>query len=86
VFRVGAEDAASVFLTTPGRIGLSDLSTDGRWLLAPVALADGAIRILAVAIDGRPIVSAPRPADLIAGAAGEAAPAARPVPELRIQP
>jgi hypothetical protein len=86
VFRVGAEDAASVVLSTPGRIGLSDLSTDGRWLLAPVALADGAIRILAVAIDGRPAVSAPRPADLLAGAAGEAAPAARPVPELRIQP
>jgi hypothetical protein len=85
VFRVGVEDAATVALTTPGRIGLPDLSYDGRWLLAPAALADGGVRILAVAVDGRP-AGATRPADVLTGAPGEAAPATRPVPELRIQP
>ena len=86
VFRVDAEDAASVALTTPGRLGLSDLSYDGRWLLAPAALADGSIRILAVAVDSRPVAAAPRPADVLLGVAGEMPVAARPVPELRIQP
>ena len=86
VFRVGVEDAATVALTTAGRAGLPDLSFDGRWLLTPAVLADGSIRVLAVAVDGRPVPSAPRPADVVAADPGEAAPAARPVPELRIQP
>jgi hypothetical protein len=86
VFRVGAEDAATVALSVAGRVGLPDLSYDGRWLLVPAALGDGSIRVLAVAVDGRPVASAPRPADVVPAAPGEEAPPARPVPELRVQP
>ena len=39
VFRVGAEDAATVAIAAVGRLGMPDLSFDGRWLLAPVARA-----------------------------------------------
>src|SRR4051812_45716266 len=35
VFRVGVEDAATVAIAAVGRLGMPDLSFDGRWLLAP---------------------------------------------------
>jgi hypothetical protein len=85
VFRVGAQDEAATALTAPGRLGLPDLSFDGRWLLAPTAGPDGAVRVLSTAVDGRPSV-APRPADVIAARPGETPPALRPAPLLRIQP
>jgi hypothetical protein len=85
VFRVGVEDAATIAIAALGRLGLPDLSFDGRWLLAPVAAADGSVRVLATAADGRP-AAAPAPVDVVRGGAGESAPAARPAPQLRIQP
>ena len=85
VFRVGAEDAATVAIAAIGKLGMPDLSFDGRWLLAPVAAADGGVRVLSVAVDGRP---APTPAavDVVRAGAGEAPPAGRALPQLRIQP
>ncbi len=85
VFRVGAEDEATVALTAPGRLGLPNLSFDGRWLLAPVLAPDGAVRVLATPVDGRPGLT-PRPADVIPARPGEAPSATRPAPLLRIQP
>jgi hypothetical protein len=86
VFRVGAEDAATAAIVTPGRLGLPDLTYDGRWLLAPALAADGSIRILAAAVDGRPASVPPRPADVIAAAPKGLPPVARRLPQLRIQP
>ena len=85
IFRVGAEDAATVAIASAGKLGLPDLSFDGRWLLAPVAAADGSVRVLSVAVDGRP-ATAPAPVDAVRAGPGEAPPAARPLPQLRIQP
>ncbi|HXU05097.1 MAG TPA: IPT/TIG domain-containing protein [Polyangia bacterium] len=85
VFRVGAEDAATVAIAAVGRLGMPDLSFDGRWLLAPVAATDGSVRVLSAAVDGRP-APAPAPVDVIRATPGEAPPAARPLPQLRIQP
>jgi hypothetical protein len=85
VFRVGVEDTATVAIAAIGRLGMPDLSIDGRWLLAPVASADGSVRLLSTAADGRP-AAAPAPVDVIRGGPGEAAPADRPSPLLRIQP
>ncbi|HEY5451734.1 MAG TPA: hypothetical protein VIQ54_23425 [Polyangia bacterium] len=85
VFRVGAEDAASVAIAAVGRLGMPDLSFDGRWLMAPVTATDGSVRVLSVAVDGRP-APAPAPADVIRAGAGDAPPGARPTPQLRIQP
>jgi hypothetical protein len=85
VFRVGAEDAATVAIAAVGRLGAPDLSFDGRWLLAPVAAADGSVRVLAAAADGRP-APPPAPVDVVRAGAGESPPAARPLPLLRIQP
>jgi len=87
VYRLGEEDTATVVLASPGRLGRSDITPEGRWLLAPAAAPDGAVRVLAAAIDGRPAPpSAARPVDAVAAGAGELPPANRPVPELRIQP
>jgi hypothetical protein len=85
VFRVGAEDAATIAIAALGRLGAPDLSFDGRWLLAPVAAADGSIRVLSAAVDGRPAPS-PAPLDVVRAGPGEASPATRPLPQLRIQP
>ena len=85
VFRVGVEDEATVAIAAVGRLGTPDLSFDGRWLLAPVAGSDGAIRVLSTAVDGRPAPT-PAPVDVVRAAPGEAPPAARPLPQLRIQP
>jgi hypothetical protein len=85
VFRVGAEDAAAIAIAALGRVGTPDLSFDGRWLLAPVASNDGSVRVLSAAVDGRPAPS-PAPVDVVRAAPGEAPPASRPLPELRIQP
>jgi hypothetical protein len=85
VFRVGAEDAAAVAIAAVGRLGMPDLSFDGRWLLAPVAATDGSIRVLSTAVDGRP-APAPAPVDVVRAGAGEMPPASRPSPQLRIQP
>jgi IPT/TIG domain len=85
VFRVGAEDTATVAIASPARLGRPDVSPDGRWLLAPAAAADGAVAVLTAAIDGRPVAAgAALPFDAIDAAPG-AAPA-RPAPELRVQP
>ena len=65
MFRVGAEDAATVAIAALGRVGTPDLSFDGRWLLAPVAANDGSVRVLSAAVDGRP---APSPAPVDVGA------------------
>jgi hypothetical protein len=87
IFRVGSEDAATVTVDSPARVGRPDISPDGRWLLAPAASPDGAVRVLAMAIDGRPApAGATRPVDAVAAAAGEMPAADRPAPELRIQP
>jgi hypothetical protein len=87
VFAVGSEDTATAALTGPDRFGRPDLTFDGRWLLAPAVAADGAVRVLAVAADGRPApAGAARPVPAVAAAVGEAPVPARPVPELRIQP
>ena len=86
VFRVGAEDTATAAVVVPGRVGLPDLTYDGRWLMVPEALADGSIRILAIAADGRPVTTAVRPVEVIPGGPAELPPAARPVPELYVQP
>jgi len=85
VFRVGVEDAASVAIAAVGRLGRPDLSFDGRWLLAPVLASDGQVRVLSAAVDGRPAPS-PAPVDVVRAGPGEAPPAARPIPQLRIQP
>ncbi|HXT96347.1 MAG TPA: IPT/TIG domain-containing protein [Polyangia bacterium] len=87
IFRVGAEDAATVTIASPSRLGRPDISPEGRWLLAPAAAPDGSVHVLAAAIDGRPAPpGAARPVAVIGAAAGELPPAARPAPELRIQP
>ena len=85
VFRVGVEDAATVAIAAVGRLGMPDLSFDGRWLLAPVQSTDGRVRVLAAAVDGRP-APAPAPVDVVRAGPGEAPPAARPLSQLRIQP
>jgi len=85
VFRVGVEDAATVAIAAIGKLGMPDLSFEGRWLLAPVATRDGAVRVLSAAVDGRPAPS-PAPVDVIRAAPGEVPPASRPLPQLRIQP
>jgi hypothetical protein len=82
VFRVGAEDNATLAVSAAGRVGLPDVTTDGRWLLVPSVDADGSVRIVATAIDGRPAPPA-RPTDVIGAAPGGAA---DPVPQLRVQP
>jgi len=87
IFRLDSEDAATVIVTSPARVGRPDISPEGRWLLAPAASPDGAVRVLAAAIDGRPApAGSALPVDAIAALPGEAPPAARPAPELRIQP
>jgi hypothetical protein len=85
VFRVGVEDAAAVAIAAVGRLGMPDLSFDGRWLLAPVAASDGAVRVLSAAVDGRP-APATTPLDVVRAGPGDTAPVDRPVPQLRIQP
>jgi hypothetical protein len=85
VFRVGVEDEATVAIAAVGRLGMPDLSFDGRWLLAPVAASDGSVRVLSAAVDGRPAPS-PAPVDVVKAVPGEAPAAARPLPQLRIQP
>ena len=87
IFRLDSEDAATVIVASPARVGRPDISPEGRWLLAPAASPDGAVRVLAAAIDGRPApAGAARPVDAIAALPGEGPPATRPAPELRIQP
>ncbi len=87
IFRLDSEDAATVIVASPARVGRPDISPEGRWLLAPAASPDGAVRVLAAAIDGRPApAGAALPVDAIAALPGEGPPAARPAPELRIQP
>ena len=87
IFRMDSEDAATVIVATPARLGRPDISPEGRWLLAPAAAPDGAVRVLAAAIDGRPApAGAARPVDALPALPGEGPPAARPAPELRIQP
>jgi hypothetical protein len=87
IFRVGAEDAATVAISSPSRLGRPDISPEGRWLLAPAEAPDGSVHVLAAAIDGRPAPpGAARPVAVVGPGAGEAPPAARPAPELRIQP
>ncbi|HSS38415.1 MAG TPA: hypothetical protein VLT58_06580, partial [Polyangia bacterium] len=87
VFAVGSEDTAAAALTGPDRFGRPDLTYDGRWLLAPAVGADGGVRVLAAAADGRPApAGAARPVPAVAAAPGEVPVASRPVPELRIQP
>ena len=82
-----SEDAATVIVASPARVGRPDISPEGRWLLAPAASPDGAVRVLAAAIDGRPApAGAARPVDALPALPGEGPPAARPAPELRIQP
>jgi hypothetical protein len=85
VFRVGVEDAATVAIAAVGRLGMPDLSFDGRWLLAPVQSRDGRVRVLSAAVDGRP-APAPAPVDVVRAGPGEALPAERPLAQLRIQP
>ncbi len=87
IFSVGSEDAAEVSLTAPDRFGRPDVTFDGRWLLAPAAVDDGSVRVLAAAAEGRPAPSgSARPVTAIpAGPAAEPA-SMRPIPELRIQP
>jgi hypothetical protein len=85
VFRVGAEDAATTAIAAVGRLGMPDLSFDGRWLLAPVAATDGSVRVLSAAVDGRP-APAPAPVGVIRAGAGDARPGDRQLPQLRIQP
>ncbi len=85
VFRVGVEDAATVAIAAVGRLGMPDLSFDGRWLLAPVAASDGSVRVLSAAVDGRP-APATTPLDVVRAGPGDTAPVDRPVPQLRIQP
>jgi len=87
IFRMDSEDAATVIVASPARLGRPDISPEGRWLLAPAAAPDGAVRVLAAAIDGRPApAGAARPVDALPALPGEGPPAARPAPELRIQP
>jgi hypothetical protein len=64
---------------------MPDLSFDGRWLLAPVQVTDGRVRVLSAAVDGRP-APAPAPVDVVRAGPGEAPPGARPLSQLRIQP
>jgi hypothetical protein len=85
VFRVGAEDVAAVAIAAVGRLGMPDLSFEGRWLLAPVAGNDGLVRVLSAAVDGRP-APAPAAVQVVRAAPGETPPASRPLPQLRIQP
>jgi hypothetical protein len=85
VFRVGAEDEATRAIASVGRLGMPDLSFDGRWLLAPVVAADGLVRVLSAAVDGRPARD-PEPVDVVRARPGEAPSGARPPPQLRIQP
>jgi hypothetical protein len=85
VYRIGVDDAATVAIAAIGHLGMPDLSFDGRWLLAPVAAPDGAVRVLSAAVDGRPAPS-PAPLNVVGGGPGEQPPAARPLPLLRIQP
>ena len=87
IFRLDSEDAATVIVASPARVGRPDISPEGRWLLAPAASPDGAVRVLAAAIDGRPVpAGAARPVDALPALPGEGPPGARPAPELRIQP
>jgi hypothetical protein len=87
IFRVGSEDAATTVIAGPSRFGRPDISPEGRWLLAPAAGPDGAVRVLATPIDGRPApAGSARPVDVLPAGAGELPPASRPAPELRIQP
>ena len=51
----------------------------------PVAGNDGLVRVLSAAVDGRPAPS-PAPVDVVRAGPGEAPPAGRPLPQLRIQP
>jgi len=74
-------------IAAAARLGRPDISPEGRWLLAPAAGPDGAVRVLAAPIDGRPApAGSARPVDVLAAGAGEVPPASRPAPELRIQP
>jgi hypothetical protein len=85
VFRIGAEDIPSAVLSSGGRFGFPDLTTDGRWLIAPAADDDGSVRILSTAVDGRP-APVTKPVDVIGAGAGETSPKTRPAPVLRVQP
>ncbi len=85
VFRVGSSDAATVAISALARLGLPDLSFEGRWLLAPAMAADGSVRIMATAVDGRPAPT-PAPVDVLQAVGGETPAASRPAPQLRIQP
>ena len=87
VFRVGAEDAATVAIAAVGRLGMPDLSFDGRWLLAPVQATDGRFVCCRRRVDGRP-APAPRAGrrDRAAGPGERCRPRTRRSPQLRIQP
>ena len=69
----------------PGRFGWPDVTSDGRWLLVPSLAADGSVRLLATAIDGRPS-PAPRPTDVVGPDPGASPGRAGPLPQFRIQP
>ena len=85
MFRVGSSDAATVAISALAHLGLPDLSFEGRWLLVPAMAADGSVRILATAVDGRPAPT-PAPVDVLQATTGEGPAASRPAPLLRIQP
>jgi hypothetical protein len=87
VFRVGAEDQATVVLEAPPnvKLGGAELSPDGAWLVAPTASTSGALGLLAVAADGRTATPVPISVDLgVAGGPGGGA--ATDLPSLAVQP
>ena len=84
VFRLGAEDQATVALEAPpgAQLGGAELTPDGAWLLAPMTSARGALSLMTVAADGRTATPVPVSVDL--GVTGS--PAGKDLPSLAIQP
>jgi IPT/TIG domain len=83
VYRIGAEDVASVLLEEPGRFGQPDLSPEGRWLLTGHIAADGAVRLFAARADGR--AGPPRSIPLL-GATAKPAGRDYQLPSVHVQP